>query len=189
VTAGSLQSIDIGSINESHFSDTFDNLTLPSLRELNLPGGFDFEGQTTGWESLLKLLERSECKLQIFTIGGSYTPEAMTKYLKSSLFKHLKTLKVTSGPGAHSDAASFQLLDALSEVWPGTQWPRLFPLLELLVLDSVHSVDRVREMVSARVAAYGGCGKSTPLRRVSAQREVGGFVLDMDLTSLLASCT
>jgi hypothetical protein len=192
VTARRLRSIDIGSFGETHFSDTFDNLTLPSLRELNLPGGFHCyspEDQTPGWESLMKLLERSKCKLRVFTIGGFYTPELMTESLKSPLFQHLKTLKVTSGLGTHSNFP-VQLLDALSEVRQSTQRPRLFPQLEVLVLESVCPVDRVREMVSARVAAYGGPGRSTPLRRVSAQRrEVGGFVLDMDLTAVLPSCT
>jgi hypothetical protein len=60
----------------------------------------------------------------------------------------------------------------------------MFPVLEVLVLNSVRSVDRVRvrEKVSARVGAYDGCGRSK-LHRVSAEDKDGGFVLDMDLTS------
>jgi hypothetical protein len=67
-------------------SEVFETLTLPSLRHLHLPEGFDrsSEPQKRGWESLLSLLERSNCKLQGFVIGGIGVLE-LTEYLKSPL--------------------------------------------------------------------------------------------------------
>ncbi|KAJ2925855.1 hypothetical protein H1R20_g11232, partial [Candolleomyces eurysporus] len=163
----------------------FNNLTLPSLHELYLPGGFasitDLELHTRGWRSLLSLLERSNCKLQVFELGNADTPD-LIKNLKSPLFKHLTSLKVTSISHFFGDPdTSFQLLDALSEACEETQIPRMLPLLETLKLNSIDSEDSVREMVSARVAAYGGCGRSK-LRRVCAWYLSGDeYALEMDL--------
>ncbi|RXW20362.1 hypothetical protein EST38_g5497 [Candolleomyces aberdarensis] len=181
VTMRRLQSFRIEKIRlGSHASETFDKLTLPSLRELYLPEGFTVisELRTRGWESLLSLLERSNCKLRAFEIGDDET--TVIEYLKSPLFEHLTNLMLPSVLTEHSKV-SLQLLDALSEACEETQRPRMFPLLETLRLDVVHSVDSVRKMVSARVAAYGGHGRSK-LRRVRAQYIDGEeFALEMDL--------
>jgi hypothetical protein len=162
-------------------SEVFENLTLPSLRHLHLPEGFggSSELQTRGWDSLLSLLERSNCKLQDFMIGNIVVPE-LTEYLKSSLFEHLTTLRVTA-LHQHPDV-SLRLVDTLSEACEQTQRPRMLPRLETLILDSVSSVEDVRRMVSDRVAAYGGYDKSK-LRRVSAELVGDEFSLEMDLTS------
>ncbi|RXW20347.1 hypothetical protein EST38_g5500 [Candolleomyces aberdarensis] len=129
-------------------SETFDKLILPSLRELYLPKGFT-DG-SRGWESLLGLLERSDCKLQALEIGEDETTE-LIENLKSPLFEHLTSLGVTS---TRATDASTHLLVALSEAREDIQMPRMLPLLETLRLDSVRSEDSVQEMVSARVAAY-----------------------------------
>ncbi|KAJ2921968.1 hypothetical protein H1R20_g15129, partial [Candolleomyces eurysporus] len=169
VTMRRLQSLRIQQyIFICYISDMLDKLTLPSLRELYLPTGFARinELRIGGWESLLSLLERSNCKLQAFEFGDDYTPE-LIKNLKSPLFEHLTSLRLTS-PLSHRPDISFQLLDALSEACEEIQRPRMLPLLETLIFDSVPSEDSVREMISARAAAYGGCGKSK-LRRVIVQ--------------------
>ncbi|KAJ2921533.1 hypothetical protein H1R20_g15558, partial [Candolleomyces eurysporus] len=169
VTMRRLQSMRIRAFKRgSPASVIFDKLTLPSLCELYLPKGFDenSEFQTRGWESLLSLLERLKCKLQAFAFGDDKTPD-LIKNLKSPVFKHLTDLRVTSDFARHSDV-SLQLLDALGKACEETHGPRMLPLLEMPRLDSVHSVDSVREMVSARISAYGGDGRSK-LRRVSAQ--------------------
>ncbi|RXW20356.1 hypothetical protein EST38_g5499 [Candolleomyces aberdarensis] len=181
VTMRRLQSLRITSLfNGSHASEMFDKLTLPSLRELYLPEGFTVisDLRARGWESLLSLLERSNCKLQAFEIGDNET--TVIENLKSPLFEHLTNLMLPSVATEHPNV-SLQLLDALSEACEETQRPRMLPLLETLRLDFVHLVDRVREMVSARVAAYGGYGRSK-LRRVCAQY-IGGeeYALEMDL--------
>ncbi|RXW20361.1 hypothetical protein EST38_g5496 [Candolleomyces aberdarensis] len=181
VTMRRLQSLCIQNFTfGGHGSETFDRLTLPSLRELYLPRGFeDPELQTRGWESLLSLLERSNCKLQAFEFGDDNIPD-LIKNLKSPLFEHLTNLTLSSVLANHSDAL-LQLLDALSEACEETQRPRMLPLLETLMLKFVHSKDSVREMVSARVAAYGGWGKSK-LRRVCAQYiDFEEYALEMDL--------
>jgi hypothetical protein len=140
-----------------------------------------------GWKSLLDLLERSNCKLQIFEFGddketGSMSTEAsLTEHLASPLFENLTSLRVTSKIGIELDSP--QLLDALSEVCENVQRPQLLPYLETLVLDSVSSVENVRGMVSARVAAYGEYCNSK-LRRVSAEFREEIFVLDRDLALL-----
>ncbi|KAJ2921535.1 hypothetical protein H1R20_g15560, partial [Candolleomyces eurysporus] len=170
---------------EGEISAVWDSLILPSLRELRFSTGWgDFGSplaQKRGWESLLSLLERSHCKLEAFEFGDDKMPE-LTNILESHLFEHLTNLRVTKVL-QHPDC--LQLLDALSEASEAcedTQEPRMLPLLETLALDSVCSVERVREMVSARVAAYGGFRKSK-LRRVFADLTKKGFALDMDLTS------
>ncbi|KAJ2925859.1 hypothetical protein H1R20_g11234, partial [Candolleomyces eurysporus] len=184
LTMRRLQSLHITSFGfGSHASEMFDKLTLPSLHELYLPGGFipykKFELQTRGWESLLSLLQRSNCQLQAFEFGDENTPDLIEK-LKSPLFEHLTSLKVTSYLEGHPDISS-QLLDVLSEACEETQMPRVLPLLETLKLNSIHSQVGVQEMVSARVAAYGGCGKSK-LRRVCAQHmDAEEYALEIDL--------
>ncbi|RXW20349.1 hypothetical protein EST38_g5502 [Candolleomyces aberdarensis] len=186
-----LQSIYIGGFSEGDAGTIFDKLTLPALRELRLPNGFgdhtEISLQARGWESLSGLLKRSNCKLQIFEFGddespGSrFTEEWITKYLKFSPgFEHLTSLRVTSEIGQNSD--SLQLLEALSEVCGDVPRPRLLPVLETLILDSVRSVVDVRRMVSDRIAAYGANGRSK-LRRVSADLVGEDFAVDMDLTS------
>jgi hypothetical protein len=169
----------------------FDKLNLPALRDLCLPSGFGVEGPrklTRGWNSLLSLLERSRCKLLTLEFGDDENPGSrftevfLTQNLKSSpVFEHLTKLRVTSGVGRHPD--SLQLLDALSEACEDSQEPRMLPLLETLILDSVVSVEDVQRMVSDRIAAYGGKGKSK-LRRVSADLIGRDFALDMVLTPL-----
>jgi hypothetical protein len=108
------------------------------------------------------------------------TEASLTEHLASPLFENLTSLRVTSKIGIELNSP--QLVDALSEVCEVTQRPRLLPHLETLVLDSVSSVERVRGMVSTRVAAYGGYCNSK-LRRVSAELRGDYFVLDMDLAS------
>ncbi|KAJ2921426.1 hypothetical protein H1R20_g15671, partial [Candolleomyces eurysporus] len=179
-----LQSLHITSSGFGrHASKIFDKLTLPSLHELYLPEGFisyeDPELQTRGWESLLSLLQRSNCKLQAFEFGDESTPD-LIEHLKLPLFEHLTSLRVTSYLWACPDFSS-QLLGALSEACEEIQMPRMLPMLETLILDSIHSEDSVREMVSTRVAAYGGCGKSK-LRRVCVQRmDAEEYALEIDL--------
>ncbi|KAJ2925856.1 hypothetical protein H1R20_g11233, partial [Candolleomyces eurysporus] len=186
LTMRRLQSLRIASFGSgNHASETFDKLTLPSLHELYLPEGFisykDSELQTRGWESLLSLLQRSNCKLQAFEFGDENTPDLIEK-LKLPLFEHLTSLRVTSLLEKYPDLSS-RLLDALSEASEETQMPRVLPLLETLKLDSIHSEVSVREMVSTRVAAYGGCGK-LKLRRVCAQRlEAEEYALEIDLNN------
>ncbi|KAJ2921969.1 hypothetical protein H1R20_g15131, partial [Candolleomyces eurysporus] len=178
-----LQSLSIKSYGyRCHASAAFDKLTLPALHELYLPGRFtpnaEPELEPRGWESLLSLLERSNCKLQAFKFGHGNIPD-LIKNLESPLFEHLTSLQVALNFYAYSHNI-FQLLDALSEVCEETQRPRMLPLLETLIFKSLHSEDDVREMV-ASVAAYGGCGKSK-LRRVFTQRvEAGENALEMDL--------
>ncbi|RXW20348.1 hypothetical protein EST38_g5501 [Candolleomyces aberdarensis] len=186
VTMRRLQSLRIEAFpTRKHAEDTFGKLFLPSLRELYLPMGFpeDPELRPSGWESLLSLLERSNCKLQTFEYGDDNAPE-LIENLKSPLFEHLTSLRVTSDLAQHPDV-SVQLLAALSEACEETQRPRMFPLLETLILDSVHSGDSVQEMVSTRVAAYGGYGR-LKLRRIYAQvidpdSEEPEYALEMDL--------
>ncbi|KAJ2921970.1 hypothetical protein H1R20_g15130, partial [Candolleomyces eurysporus] len=185
VTMLRLQSLHIGLFAQGfHASEMFDKLTLPSLHELYLPGGFisnkNSELQTRGWESLLSLLRRSNCKLQAFEFGDDNTQD-LIKNLKSPPLEHLTSLKVTSYLTGNFDI-SFQLLDPLSEACEETQRPRMLPLLETLTLEYVNSEDRVRKMVSARVAAYGGCGNSK-LRRVCAQYiDVEEYALEINLS-------
>ncbi|KAJ2921423.1 hypothetical protein H1R20_g15673, partial [Candolleomyces eurysporus] len=181
-----LQSLRIRTFAQgSHASEMLDKLTLPSLHKLYLPGGLtsntDPELEARGWKSLLSLLDRSSCKLQAFEFGNGNTPDFI-KHLKSPLFEHLTSLKVASTSYFYGYLdVSGQLLDALSEACEETQMPRMLPLLETLKLDSIYSEDSVREMVSARVAAYGGCGRSK-LRRVCAEYLSGDeYALEMDL--------
>ncbi|KAJ2921532.1 hypothetical protein H1R20_g15559, partial [Candolleomyces eurysporus] len=186
-----LQSIHIDAFSEGDASMIFDKLTLPALRELRLPNGFgDYTApgiQTRGWESLSGLLKRSNCKLQIFEFGhdespgSQFTEEWITKYLKFSPgFEHLTSLRVTSEIGKNSN--SLQLLEALSEVCGDAPRPRLLPLLETLILDSVRSAGAVRRMVADRLSAYGGDGRPK-LRWVYADLVGEDFAVDMDLTS------
>ncbi|KAJ2935219.1 hypothetical protein H1R20_g1876, partial [Candolleomyces eurysporus] len=180
VTMHRLQSLRIKSYGYGcHASVAFDKLTLPTLHKLYLPWRFtpnkDSELQTRGWESLLSLLERSNCKLQAFEFGDGDIPD-LVKNLESPLFEHLTSLQVTSNFYVYPDIT--QLLDALSEVCEETQRPRMLPLLETLIFKALHSEDDVRV---ASVAAYGGCGKSK-LRRVFTQNiEAGENALEMDL--------
>ncbi|KAJ2916362.1 hypothetical protein MD484_g4037, partial [Candolleomyces efflorescens] len=181
----------LGSWND--IGPMFDKLTLPSLRTLRLPNVFGHSGiadSARAWQSLLDLLERSDCNLQVLEIGiDDLEPPASAVPLTEALlaeslflpiFHHISSLRVTSEMGRQPN--SLQLLDALSEVCPVTQRPRMLPLLETLVLDSVRSIESVRMMALARVAGYGGFDRPK-LRRVSAGRKDDAFALDMDLSS------
>ncbi|KAJ2919603.1 hypothetical protein MD484_g819, partial [Candolleomyces efflorescens] len=177
VTAVTLQSIEIKRFNRCHCSNVFDKLTLPSLQQLHLPGGLKDSDSDNhiAVESLFKLLERSKCKLQALTIGSP-----TTTFLESPFFNDLKTLKITEWPTMEAEAQS---VEALGEACSGTQCPRMFPFLEVLTLQRVESVDRVREIAYARIAASGGQGRSK-LRRVIAQRvQNGRYILDMDFSA------
>jgi hypothetical protein len=85
------------------------------------------------------------------------------------------------------NGGGFKLLSALGQVCEVTQRPRLVPLLETLVLGPICEVGSFRNMVFARVAAYGGCRRPT-LRRVSTRihdyrRGWTKIVWDLDITS------
>jgi hypothetical protein len=171
----------------------FDKLTLPSLCTLRLPNVFGRSGvsdSARAWRSLLDLLERSDCNLQALEVGvddvepaaqvAPLTEALLTESFFLPLFDHISSLRITSEIGRREN--SLQLLDALSEVCEVPQRPRVLPLLETLVLDSVRSIESVRIMVFARVAAYGESDRPK-LRRVSAELKGDTFVLDMDLSS------